>query len=185
MRVGQRENGRQALLSSRVKPGQEVRRAVLALLPLRELCGSCCCCYQTLHQHTWGRAVLGSNFSSSADEPQIPHGEILIPFFSALLKKQVSDIFLNLLHYIERPFLYLKPRTYFERGKFSIFIQLHFPLCRCSISVCTALVLHTEHVTSWYFVTSSLLDGRSASDPFLPFELCSEEHIPRISPVPL
>lgn len=37
--------------------------------------------------------MLGSNFSSSADEPQIPHGEILIPFFffNAQLKTQVSD----------------------------------------------------------------------------------------------
>lgn len=29
----------------------------------------------------------GSNFSSSADEPQIPHGEILIPFFQCSVQK--------------------------------------------------------------------------------------------------
>lgn len=74
-------NSRKALLSPRVKPGPEVRGAVLALLPLRELL----LLSNTSLAHV-GKGCAGSNFSSSADEPQIPHGEILIPFFQCSVK---------------------------------------------------------------------------------------------------
>lgn len=131
--------------------------------------------------------MLGSNFSSSADEPQIPHGEILNPFFSTQLKNQVNDLciippFSPSPH--RKDHFYTSNQALILKGEFSTSIQLHFPFCR--VSACTALtVLLTEHVTPRYFVTSSLLDGRPVSDPVLPFQLCSEEHIPRISSVPL
>lgn len=127
--------------------------------------------------------MLGSNFSSSADEPQIPHGEILIPFFQCSVKKASRWLVYN------PPFFCTSFTTYkdcFYTSNQALILKEENSAFsyNCTLpsihavfqSVMHCLFLHTEHVTSWYFVIFSLLDGRSASDPFLPFELCSEEY---------